>query len=184
MEAQSKLLRGGGEMGQLTRAFDWSATTLGPVQLWPQSLLTILSVILNSKTPMILWWGQELIQFYNDAYLPSFGIDGKHPEALGQRCEECWPETWPVIRPMIDQVLSGGESIWHEDQFIPSFRNNRLEDVYWTFIYTRVEDEMGDPAGVLVICNETTNKVKTLNTITEGERKVAYCSNRSRRSAW
>ncbi|MFC4143503.1 ATP-binding protein [Pedobacter mendelii] len=173
MKAQSKLLRAGGEMGELTRSFDWSKTPLGAVGLWPQSLLTLLNVVLNSKFPMFLWWGPELIQFYNDAYRPSLGFEGKHPRALGQRGEECWPETWPVIKPMIDQVLSGGESIWHEDQLIPIFRNNKLEDVYWTFSYTRVEDEMGDPAGVLVICNETTNTVKNIKTVTGANEKLS-----------
>ncbi|MGY3055697.1 two-component system sensor histidine kinase VicK [Pedobacter sp. UYEF25] len=172
MKAQSKLLRGGGEMGELTRSFDWSTTTLGAVQLWPQSLLTLLNVVLNSKFPMFLWWGPELIQFYNDAYRPSLGIEGKHPTALGQRGEECWPEIWAIIKPMMDQVLSGGESIWQEDQLIPIFRNNRMEDVYWTFSYARVDDEMGDAAGVLVICNETTNKVRALSTITEANEKL------------
>ncbi|MGY3053756.1 two-component system sensor histidine kinase VicK [Pedobacter sp. UYEF25] len=174
MKIHSKLLlRGGGEMGELTRSFDWSKTTLGPMQLWPQSLLTILSLLLNSKSPMFLWWGPELIQFYNDAYRPSLGNGGKHPTALGQRGVECWPELWPVIEPLIDQVLSGGESIWSEDQLMPIYRNNRLEDVYWTFSYTKVDDETGNAAGVLVICNETTTKIQSLKSIKEANEKLS-----------
>ena len=84
-------------MGELTRAFDWSRTVIGSPDTWPQSLRTVVSMILLSDFPMFLWWGPELIQLYNDAYVPSFG-QGKHPLALGQPGRECWPEIWPTSR--------------------------------------------------------------------------------------
>ena len=117
-------LEGGGEMGRLTREFNWSATTLGPVSAWPQSLRTIVDVILHSEVPMLLWWGDDLIQFYNDAYRPSLGENGKHPVALGQPGAECWPETWTFIKPLIDQVREGGAT-WHVDQLVPIYRNGK-----------------------------------------------------------
>src|SRR6187549_163651 len=104
-------LTGGGEMGELTRSKDWTLTSLGAISSWPPTLRTTVSIILNSKFPMFLWWGSDLIQFYNDAYRPSLGNSGKHPTALGQRGVECWPEIWPVIKPLIDQVFLG-ESTW------------------------------------------------------------------------
>ena len=161
----SLYLQGGGEMGMLTRSYDWSKTVLGDPDTWSSNLLTTLSIILNSKVPMFLWWGPDLIQFYNDAYRPSLGNPGKHPTALGQRGEECWPEIWPIIKPLIDQVRAGGEATWSEDQLIPIYRNNQLEDVYWTFCYSRVIDGNGEIGGVLVTCHETTNKVKTKHRI-------------------
>ena len=164
-------LNGGGEMGQLIRSFDWSKTVLGEPETWPQSLLVTVNIIINSRNPMFLWWGQELIQFYNDAYRPSLGVSGKHPKALGQRGEDCWPEIWPVIKPLIDQVLSDQGATWSEDQLIPIFRNNKLEDVYWTFGYSKVPDENGNPAGVLVICTETTGKVITHQKLIESYKK-------------
>ncbi|WP_316835464.1 ATP-binding protein [Pedobacter nutrimenti] len=167
-------LKDGGEMGRLTRAYNWSETTLGDPENWSLSLLTTIGIMLKSKFPMFLWWGDELIQFYNDAYRPSLGNEGKHPKALGQHGAECWPEIWPVIKPLIDQVMQGGPSTWSEDQLIPIYRNNQLEDVYWTFSYSKVDDESGMPGGVLVICSETTEKVlnfqKIENTIKEQER--------------
>lgn len=173
--------KGGGEMGELTRSFNWSETSLGSPETWPKSLLTTISIVLNSRFPMFIWWGPDLIQFYNDAYRPSLGIDGKHPGALGQKGEDCWPEIWPVIKPLIDQVMSGGESTWSEDQLIPIYRNNTLEDVYWTFSYSRIIDEQGDAGGVLVICNETTEKVKstkkleeTINELAQSEARLRY----------
>ena len=161
-------------MGRLTREFDWSATVIGNPDTWSQSLLTTVSIILNSRFPMFLWWGPDLIQFYNDAYRPSLGNDGKHPKAIGQRGEDCWPEIWPVIKPLIDQVLTTGEPTWSEDQLIPIFRNNRLEDVYWTFSYSAVNDETGKPAGVLVICNETTEKVKAFNEMLYAKKELEF----------
>lgn len=165
-------LQGGGEMGKLTREYNWSDTAIGSPDTWSQSLLTTVSIILNSKFPMFLWWGTDLIQFYNDAYRPSLGNDGKHPSALGQRGEECWQEIWPVIKPLIDQVLYTGVSTWSEDQLIPIYRNNRLEDVYWTFSYSAVIDQTGKPAGVLVICNETTDKVNSYNALNEAKQQL------------
>ncbi len=114
-------LTGGGKMGDLIRSFDWSKTAVGSTDRWPQSLRTTLSILLNSKLPMFLFWGEDLIQFYNDSYRPSLGNDSKHPTALGQKGEDCWPEIWPTIKPLIHQVLDGGEATWSENQLIPIF---------------------------------------------------------------
>jgi PAS domain S-box-containing protein len=166
-----QFLAGGGEMGELTRAKDWSKTPVGEPENWPQSLRTTLGIVLNSKFPMFLWWGPELICFYNDAYRLSLGESGKHPDILGVRAEEAWPEIWEIIKPLIDQVLAGGESTWAEDQLIPIFRNGKLEDVYWTFSYSPVNDESNKIAGVLVTCTETTGKVNTFKSLEESNRR-------------
>lgn len=173
-------LQDGGEMGRLTRAFDWSKTPIGTPDQWSQSLLNTISIMFNSKYPMFIWWGPELIQFYNDAYRPLMGTEGKHPRALGAHGVESWAEIWPVIKPLIDQVFEG-EAVWMEDQLIPIYRNNRLEDVYWTFGYNGIKDETGKIAGVLVICNETTEKVNsrqqienTVNRLAESEARLHY----------
>lgn len=158
-------------MGALTRQYNWSETLLGTPNGWPQSLRTTLSIILNSRFPMFLFWGPQHLCFYNDAYRPSLGNEGKHPHALGKPGVDVWPEIWPIIRPLIDQVLDGGEATWSEDQLIPIFRNGQLEDVYWTFSYSPVSDESGHPAGVFVTCTETTNKVLTVNRLQTSEQR-------------
>ena len=166
-----QFLAGGGEMGQLIREKDWTRNTLGVPETWPQSLRTTLSIILNSKFPMFLFWGSELICFYNDAYRPSLGNDGKHPNILGGRAEDYWKEIWNDIKPMIDQVLQKGESTWNEDMLLPFYRNGKLEDIYWTFSYSPVHDESGKPAGVFVTCFETTGKVTVLQQLKESNQK-------------
>ncbi|PIF34110.1 hypothetical protein CLU81_4744 [Flavobacterium sp. 9] len=155
-------LANGGEMGALTRAKDWSKTPIGSVDSWPQSLRTTMGILLNSKFPMFLFWGPDHICFYNDAYRPSLGNDGKHPAILGQKGAEFWSEIWDFIKPLIDQVLIQGEATWHEDQLLPIYRNGKMEDVYWTFSYSPVSNDEGKIGGVLVICNETTDKVNIL----------------------
>lgn len=169
-----QFLAGGGEMGELTRQKDWSKTPVGNPETWPQSLRTTLSILLNSKFPMFLFWGPELTCFYNDAYRPSLGINGKHPSILGLSAEEAWPEIWSIIKPLIDQVLAGGEATWSEDQLIPIYRNGKIEDVYWTFSYSPINDESGKPTGIFVTCGETTAKVITLKSLEEIERRFRH----------
>jgi signal transduction histidine kinase len=161
----------GGEMGALTRAKDWSKTPVGAVETWPQSLCTTLGILLNSKFPMFLFWGPEHICFYNDAYRPSLGNDGKHPAILGQKGAEFWSEIWDFIKPLIDQVLTEGEATWHEDHLLPIYRNGKMEDVYWTFSYSPVNNDEGKIDGVLVICNETTDKVNILKKLEDSNKR-------------
>lgn len=145
-------------MADRTRAFDWARTPVGPIEQWPEALLITVNTLLASRHPMFLWWGEDLIQFYNDAYRPSIRED-KHPRALGQRGRDCWPEIWSIIGPQIDAVMTRGEASWHEDHLVPIYRNGRLEDVYWTYGYSPVRDAAGHVCGTLVVCTETTGTV-------------------------
>ncbi|HXC25115.1 MAG TPA: ATP-binding protein [Gemmatimonadaceae bacterium] len=159
-KATDRLFAGPGEMRALCRAFDWAATPLGPAATWSQSLRTIVNTMLASRNPMFLWWGPELIQIYNDGYRPSFGEGERHPRALGARGREFWTDIWDIIGPQIEQVMTTGEATWHEDQYIPIERNGGLEDVWWTYGYSPVRDDDGHIRGTLVICQETTNRVR------------------------
>ncbi len=145
-------------MGELTRSFDWAAHPLGPPEKWPQGLNTTLGILLHSAFPMFLFWGAELICFYNDAYRPSLGIDGKHP-AVGKKGKEVWPEIWDFIGPLIEQVMATGEPVYFENQLLPIYRNGRMEDVYWTFSYSPAYGDEGRISGVFVTCTETTENV-------------------------
>ncbi len=153
-----EILFGTGVSGDVARSVSWAETELGPVERWPASLRTTVATIFHSRHPMFLWWGPNLVQFYNDAYLPSFGI-GKHPFAMGQCGRDCWPEVWPIIGPQIDDVMKRGVPSWNEDQLVPIHRNGRIEEVYWTYGYSPVFDDEGRIGGTLVVCTETTSRV-------------------------
>ena len=148
-------LQGGGEMGEHMRAFDWASTPLGAPQTWPTQLKTAVRLLLSTRHPMFIWWGPQLIQFYNDAYRLSIGPE-RHPSALGQPGRECWEEVWNLIGPQIEHVMQGRGAIWKENALVPITRNGVREDVYWTYSYNPI-DEPDAPhgvGGVLVICSE------------------------------
>ncbi len=164
-------LAGGGEMGALTRAYDWSASPLGEPGSWPQSLRTAVRIVLNTNHPMFIWWGPELIQFYNDAYRQTMGPE-RHPSALGQRGRDCWAEIWPIIGPQIERVMSGGGATWHEKQLVPVTRYGKLEQVYWTYSYSPIDEDDGI-GGVLVVCQDVTRDVVAAEALREREAELA-----------
>src|SRR5262245_43896789 len=93
-------LVGGGDMAERIRAFDWSKTAIGPVESWSPALRMMVRILLANRFPLLLWWGPQYIQLYNDPYRPIPGT--KHPErALGRPASECWAEIWHVIGPLI-----------------------------------------------------------------------------------
>lgn len=163
---------GMGEMANLTRKFDWGKTSVGPVEQWPDTLLITVNTLLASCHPMFLWWGKDLVQFYNDAYRPSIGAD-KHPRALGQSGVECWPEIWPIIHPQIEAVMTRGEASWNEDQLVPIYRDGELKDVYWTYSYSPVREPGGTICGTLVTASDTTSKILTLGKIKQERERMA-----------
>ncbi len=117
-------LAGGGEMGALTRTKDWSQTSMGIPQHWSQTFRTTLNLLLYSKFPKFLLWGQDLICFYNDAFRPSLGQNGKHPAILGMKAEEAWTEIWHIIKPLIDNVILNRGAVWNEDLLVPYEQKN------------------------------------------------------------
>jgi PAS domain S-box-containing protein len=164
-------LAGGGEMGALMRAYDWSANPLGPPDNWPQSLRTAIRLLLNTNHPMFIWWGPQLIQLYNDAYRQTLGPE-RHPSALGQQGRECWAEIWPIIGPQIEQVMNGGGATWHENQLVPVTRYGRLEQVYWTYGFSPIDEDDG-VGGVLVVCRDVTKDHLSAVALREREAELA-----------
>jgi len=153
-----EFLSDGGEMGALMRAHDWASTPVGAPEKWVQSLRTTVRILLNSRHPMFIWWGPDLIQFYNDGYRRTMGPE-RHPSALGQPGRQCWEEIWDIIGPQIAFVMEGRGATWHEDQLVPVTRFGKREDVYWTYGFSPIDDEDGGVGGVLVVCNDVTIRV-------------------------
>jgi two-component sensor histidine kinase/PAS domain-containing protein len=160
-------------MGELTRAYDWASTSIGPPETWPQSLRTTVRLVLNTRHPMFIFWGPELIQFYNDAYRQTMGPE-RHPSALGQRGRECWEEIWDIIGPQIELVMAGEGATWHEDQLVPITRHGRREDVWWTYGYSPIDDETqpGGVGGVLVVCNDVTDQHYAVDALRASEERL------------
>lgn len=146
-------------MAARCRAFDWANTPLGAPSEWPQGLRALVAQTLESRYPMLLWWGPELIQIFNDGFLPSLGSGGRDISALGARGKEHWADAWPIVGAQIEGVLARGEATWYEDQLIPIERNGSIEDVWWTYSYSPVRTDDGKINGVLVVVHETTKRV-------------------------
>ena len=147
-----------GEMADRVAAHDWASTPLGAIHQWPQSLRTAVSILLNTRYPMFLFWGPDAICIYNDAYRPSLG-HGMHPSALGARADTVWSDIWHIIGPQISVVMDHGENTWFEDQLVPFDRSGYLEEIYFTYSYSPVYAETGAVGGTLVVCSETTEQV-------------------------
>ena len=153
-----ELFEGGGEMGALMRSLDWSQTLLGPVSGWPQSLKTAVSILLNSRYPMFVWWGRDYANLYNDAYRPILGAR-KHPQFLGQSARDCWADIWNVVGPMADSVFATGQPTWSENLLLIMERNGYTEETYFTFSYSPVRDESGGVGGIFCAVIETTEQI-------------------------
>jgi len=166
---QYNFLSRGGEAGEIIRNHNWAETSLGTPDKWPLSLRTSLGILLNSAFPMILFWGDDMICFYNDAFRPSLGNDGKHP-GIGKRGKQLWGDVWDFAGPLFDQVLTTGEPVWFEDQLVPFYRNGKTENIYWNSSYSPIYDDEGKINGVFVACTETTEKVHTARRLSESER--------------
>ena len=148
-------LVGGGEMGKLIRAKDWSKTPLGPIESWPQSLRTTVSLCLASNFPIALVWGPKHVQIYNDGYWPICGE--KHPGSMGQDFTECWAAPWPVIGEAFERALAG-ETSFLENQRMFLDRNGYLEETFFTFSFSPIRDD-GDVAGLFHPVTETTGNM-------------------------
>lgn len=147
---------GGGEMGALIRAYDWAARPLGPSEAWSLSLTTTVDICLGSAFPMIVLWGPDLVQVYNDGYRALMGV--KHPAGLGQATRACWPEVWPINEPIYAQVWAG-DTLTFEDKLYPITRHGDPEDAWFTLCYSPLRDEASAIAGILVTVFETTDRV-------------------------
>ena len=174
IETREAFLDGGGEMGALLRSRNWRDSSLGPPPDWPPPLKTTIRLILNTGHPMYIWWGPELLCFYNDAYRQSIGPE-MHPGSIGRPARIVWADIWPIIGPQIDQVMSGGGATWHENHLVPILRNGRREDVYWTYSYSPIDDgtPYGGVGGVLVVCTETTAQILSARQVAEERQRFS-----------
>jgi PAS domain S-box-containing protein len=155
--AEGALWVDGTQMGRCVRDYPWQQTPLGPASTWPASLRTTVSLLLASRHPMFLWWGESLVNLYNDAYIPVLG--GRHPAALGRSAPEVWSDVWPVVGPQAAAVLRDGRSTWNDSVLLVMERHGFTEETYFTFSYSPARDDAGRVAGVFCACTEDTARV-------------------------
>ncbi|MFN4089457.1 MAG: ATP-binding protein, partial [Alphaproteobacteria bacterium] len=156
-ERGPEFLAGGGPVGALIRAKDWSATPLGDPNDWPQSLKTVVRIMQTSRYAMWMGWGPDLLFFYNDAYRPTLGV--KHPAALGRPAREVWAEIWDEIGPRIASVLRSGDATWDERLLLFLERSGFPEETYHTFSYSPLPAPAGGVDGMLCVVTEETERV-------------------------
>jgi len=174
---KEELLAGGGQMGSLMRAFDWSTHPLGPPGNWSPSLQSTARLVLANCSPMLLWWGPHFLSIYNDAYIPVLG--DKHPHrAIGKPLSECWSEVFPVLEPLVRSPFLGGPPTWNEDILLEINRFGFMEETHFTIGYSPVPDSSvpGGIGGVLATVHEITEKVLA-------QRRVAVLRDLSSRTA-
>ncbi|HEX6746777.1 MAG TPA: PAS domain S-box protein [Longimicrobium sp.] len=149
--------RHAGAAAALMQAVDWGATPVGPRHAWPPSLRAAVDMVLGSRFPMVVLWGPELIQLYNDAYVPILGH--RHPAALGRPAREFWGEIWDTAGPRFQRVLETGEATWSEDERFLLDRRGGREESFFTFSYSPIRGDSGEVAGIFVSIIDTTEHV-------------------------
>jgi PAS domain S-box-containing protein len=149
--------QGGAEMGALIRSHDWGATPLGPIETWPQSLRTLVDLMLDARQPAYIAWGPELTSLHNAAYIPI--LESKHPGALGKPFAELWPEIWDEYRSIVEATMAG-EAQHFVDQPVPLAGREGRPMSWFTFSWTPARDETGAIAGFYCAATETSDKVR------------------------
>ncbi|MEV0723664.1 ATP-binding protein [Micromonospora purpureochromogenes] len=152
-----ELFGSGSATGRLMARLDWAATPLGPVQSWPQSLRAAVRIVLSSRYPMLLLWGEQFTQLYNDAY--SALIGDKHPGALGDDVRTTLAEGWDVLAPLIDDAMATGVASWVPALQLLLDRSGYREEAYFSVSHAPARDDDGRTVGVFTVCSEVTEQV-------------------------
>ncbi|SFL55140.1 ATP-binding protein [Geodermatophilus ruber] len=152
-----ELFPGDGPVSRHLRSVDWTTNPLGPPAAWPEELVAAVRTVFSSRRPVIIMWGPEALQLYNDPVVELLG--DKHPEALTRPAEETFPEAWSVFGPLIEQVWSGRGASLSEEQLVPLVRHGYVEETYWTYSYSPILSATDQVCGTLVITGDVTATV-------------------------
>ena len=167
----ASLIRGKSQMAERIHLHPWVSTPLGPIDTWPESLLGSVNLMLACAFPSLVFWGKELIQLYNDAFIPL--LAERHPSGLGKPAEECWSDAWQIVGPNLKRVMDDHETVYYEDTVVPIIRDGRLQDIRWTYNYSPIFACDGNVLGVLVICQDITRQVNAAQELRESEARAS-----------
>jgi hypothetical protein len=130
------LIHGDSQMTTLIRGHDWGSSALGPMEGWSDGLLCSVNLMLGCAFPSLLFWGQELVQFYNDGFAPL--LADRHPSGLGMPGPEFWSDAWAIVGPHFESVMKDGVTVFHQNALVPIVRDGRLQNVRWTYSHSAV----------------------------------------------
>jgi PAS domain S-box-containing protein len=170
------LIRSRNRMAELIRAHDWSSTPLGPIEDWSEALLLSANLMLSCAFPSLVFWGKELVQLYNDAFIPL--LAERHPSGLGQAAEECWWDAWQIVGPNLKRVMNEGDTVFHENTVVPILRDGRLQDIRWTYSYSPIFGKGGETLGVLVVCQDITREMTAAQELQKSGEKTRESAKR------
>ena len=158
-------------MAGLIRTYDWSSTPLGQIEDWSECLLCSANLMLACAFPSLVFWGNELVQLYNDAFIPL--LAERHPSGLGQTAAVCWSDAWQIVGPNLNRVMTGRETVYYENTVVPIIRDGKLQDIRWTYNYSPIFGSGGNVLGVLVICQDITREVTAAQELRESEARAS-----------
>jgi PAS domain S-box-containing protein len=168
---RDSLIFGETQMAGLVRARDWSSTPLGRIEDWSEILLSSVNLMLACAFPSLVFWGTDLVQLYNDAFIPL--LAERHPSGLGQTARECWSDAWQIVGPNLKRVMDERETVYHEDAIVPIIRDGKLQDIRWTYNYSPIIGSGGAVLGVLVICQDITREANSAQDLRESEARAS-----------
>jgi signal transduction histidine kinase/CheY-like chemotaxis protein len=145
------------EMASRVRELDWSSTPLGPIEQWPTALRIAVGICLNSRFPMFVWWGPQLINIYNDGYIPMLGA--RHPAALGRPARDSWDDIWDVVGAQARIVMEEGRATYNDRVLLVMERHGYREETWFTWSYSPILDEAGKVVGLFCAVTEETGRV-------------------------
>lgn len=173
-------LDGGGEMAQRIAAFDWAGTSVGPIESWSPSLRAIVAYMVHCPVPLVMLWGGDGIMLYNDGY--SIFAGERHPQLLGSKVLEGWPEV-ADFNANVMKVGLAGETLAYRNHVLRLNRTGEFEDVWLNLDYSPVYDDDGRPAGVLAVVIETTEAVKAEQALRDSEARLRFLDQLGKRTA-
>lgn len=157
-------------MSELIRGYNWGATSVGPIESWPESLRSAVNLMLGCGFPTSIWWGGDGLQFYNNGYRPLMAE--KHPLGLGQLAKVCWKEAWELVAEQVHSVMEHGRPVFFENSLVPVKRNGVLRDVYWTYSYSPIFGSHGQAEGVMVTCQDVTDAFVSARKLAESTEQL------------
>jgi PAS domain S-box-containing protein len=165
------LIFGKSQMSVLIRTHDWSSTPLGRIEDWSEILLSSVNLMLACAFPSLVFWGAELVQLYNDAFIPL--LAERHPSGLGQVAQECWSDAWQIVGPNLKRVMDDHETVYYQNTIVPIVRDGKLQDIRWTYSYSPIFGLGGNVLGVLVICQDITREANAAQGLWKSEAQLA-----------